>query len=466
MLASSLALTVRVPSEYLFPRAIAPSTRAAHRQMMSTWRSPVRDGADPVVYPTSFGADPTGKTDSAAAFAAAMTAVLSRASGNMSDGILDLGGVVMDLQGGDFLLSSPLTVPQFVGNMRIIDGTLRATPNFPADRYVLEIGSRPCNTPSGQGSCNENIGMSGLTLDGSHVAAGCLHIAATMGATLDSSSAIFGFVKNGILLDGGHESMISETWVAAYFWSDPLKERNNATGIAIAGNDHFLTNVIVFSARVGVALTGAANKLVNVHTWNDATGNGGIGILNSASQNIFIGCYLDFTDFVMRNPNFISFSSGFFLGGAQAVFEAQKPGDTVLGVSFYGNIWYDCSGPSFTVNETIGSFTSVIDVDLDGTAFCGYTKSKATGLTKATKFGNFSASNLIDFSDVLLFPSAGISSARSASPGPCPYFPVIGALPGPGDALTLNVTVSCADVNQMLEITVDQSSRSSTSAAN
>ncbi len=93
------------------------------------------------------------------------------------------------------------------------------------------------------------------------MAAGCLRITATMGATLDASSAIFGFNQTGILLQGGHEAMISETWVAAYFWSEKEKERTNTTGILVAGNDHFLSNVIVFSARIGVALHGAANKL-------------------------------------------------------------------------------------------------------------------------------------------------------------------------------------------------------------
>ena len=126
-----------------------------------------------------------------------MKAVLAHnTSGHvMSDGIVDLGGVVLDLGGGEYLLSSPLVVPQYVGNMRIVDGTLRASSAFPAARYVIEVGtSTPrCNPPSGQGSCNENIGMSGLTLDGAHVAAGCLQITATMGATLDASSAIFGF---------------------------------------------------------------------------------------------------------------------------------------------------------------------------------------------------------------------------------------------------------------------------------
>lgn len=116
-----------------------------------------------------------------------------------------------------------------------------------------------------------------------------------MGATLDASSAIFGFNQTGILLQGGHETMISETWVAAYFWSSPMKENTDTVGILVSGNDHFLNGVIVFSAKVGVQLNGAANKVVDTHTWNQATGNGGIGILNEESQNIFVGCYLDFT---------------------------------------------------------------------------------------------------------------------------------------------------------------------------
>jgi hypothetical protein len=45
-------------------------------------------------------------------------------------------------------------------------------------------------------------------------------------------------------------------------------------GIAIEGNDHYVTNSIVFSALIGVKLTGAANILNGVHTWNCETSNG------------------------------------------------------------------------------------------------------------------------------------------------------------------------------------------------
>jgi len=420
--ASAHAHALRVAPAHLFPAAAHARTRAAHRRMLAGWRAPApADAASPVVFPTAFGADPTGAADSTAAFAAALAAVVARnATGKkMSDGIADLGGVVLDLQGGDYLVSAPLVIPQFVGNMRIIDGTLRASASFPPSRFVVEVGASPCNTPSGQGSCNENIGMSGLTVDGSHVAAGCISISSTMGATLDSSSAIFGFTKTGVLLAGGHEAMISETWVAAYFWSDPKKERNDATGIQVAGNDHFVTNVIVFSARVGVAVTGAANLLTNVHTWNCATGAGGIGILNTMSQNRFVGCYLDFTDLkvVGSGAQQLTVADAFFLGDAQLVFAASAPNQAVYGVALTSNIWYDCSNAAVVSNETLGTWTSVTDFSMTGTSFCGKDQAK-TGFVRASKTlaatGN-SAS--FDFSDVMLFPNVPLVSATATSFG-------------------------------------------------
>lgn len=148
----------------------------------------------------------------------------------MSDGIADLGGATVDLAGGCYLLTSPLVLPQFFGNVHFTFGELRAAPSFPPTESLVQVGSSPCNTPSGQGSCNENVAFHGVTLDGSHVASACLTIASTMGSVLDSSSAVFGFRDVGVALDGGHEGMISDTWVAAYFWSSPFKEKNNAVG--------------------------------------------------------------------------------------------------------------------------------------------------------------------------------------------------------------------------------------------
>ena len=66
----------------------------------------------------------TGRTDSTRAFAAAMKDALSRGGipqpsppidktghatpGKMADNVTDLGGVVIDLEGGDYIISAPI----------------------------------------------------------------------------------------------------------------------------------------------------------------------------------------------------------------------------------------------------------------------------------------------------------------------------------------------------------------------
>ena len=152
-----------------------------------------------------------------------------------------------------------------------------------------------------------------------------------------------------------------------------------------------------------------------MHTWNEATGSGGTGILNSESQNVFYGCYLDFTDLVLEVAQQVSFSGGFFLGNAQTVFAAQKPGDSVVGTSFSGNVWYDCSLPSFAVNETLGAYQHILDFDVWGNAFCG--GAAPGGLPSATLTAQGFSAGPFDFSSVLLFPSAGIADATARGVG-------------------------------------------------
>ena len=89
----------------------------------------------PRVVPSDFGADPTGATDSTAAFAQAMAALLTARGPRhtMADNNTDLGGATLDLSGGTYLISAPLVIPGGNGNLHIVDGTLRASPTFPGD---------------------------------------------------------------------------------------------------------------------------------------------------------------------------------------------------------------------------------------------------------------------------------------------------------------------------------------------
>ena len=192
----------------------------------------------------------------------------------MASNITDLGGATLDLSGGTYLISAPLVIPPGVGNAQIVRGTLRAASGFPSDRWLVEIGSAACapklpnGKPDGQGSCNEFINLSEMMFDASHVAAGGVRVAKVMGTTLGPSVFFTGFRSVGVRIDNGHEVMLSEAWLAECYWSanGPCTEKADSIAVQINGNDHYLTDVIVFDyAHVGVEVNGAANVLQAVH---------------------------------------------------------------------------------------------------------------------------------------------------------------------------------------------------------
>lgn len=139
------------------------------------------------VSPLDFGADPLGKVDSAEAlqscvnfcqnYSVAIDA-LGHFTGDDSFGngryIANAGGCEIDLGGGEFLLSKPVFIPEYLGNMRLGHGSLVAddTPGvFPANSFLLVVGIEgSCKVP--QGSCNVDLGFPELFLDGRHVASG------------------------------------------------------------------------------------------------------------------------------------------------------------------------------------------------------------------------------------------------------------------------------------------------------
>ena len=263
-------------------------------------RPPRTDAAaSAILRPTDFGADPSGATDSSAAFDKAVAALLTQRGGQrhtMASNITDLGGATLDLSGGSYLLSRPIVVPPGVGNAQIVRGTLRAAPSFPPDRWLVEIGSVGCapKLPSGradsQGSCNEFINLSEMMFDAMHVAAGGVRVAKVMGTTLGPSVFFTGFNKVGVRIDDGHEVMLSEAWLAECYWSSngPCAQKADSIAVQINGNDHYLTDVIVFDyAHIGVEINGAANVLQAVHTWN----GGGIGMKVTAHQTRLLGEY-------------------------------------------------------------------------------------------------------------------------------------------------------------------------------
>uniref|UniRef100_A0A6B2L5B9 Rhamnogalacturonase A/B/Epimerase-like pectate lyase domain-containing protein n=1 Tax=Arcella intermedia TaxID=1963864 RepID=A0A6B2L5B9_9EUKA len=359
------------------------------------------------MYPTDFGADPTGKTDSTTAFSAVVKALLAKDTGHkLADGITDLGGATVDLGGGDYLISQPIVIPVYYGNFHFKSGTLRASSAFPKDRFLIEIGSKSCS--NGQGSCNENVGFEDMMLDSQLIAAGGLHIIATMGANVGPQMFFLGFQNAGIRVSGGHETMIHETWLGQYLYSDPRSSNPTANGIELLGNDHYITNTIVFSSRVGVLITGAANLLTGVHTWNLASSEGGIGIYVDApgyTQNRLVACYLDFNSVVAVAPEHLSIVDGFFLCGGNIVLVAIPGHQTVNGLNVIDNQWDQCSNNTIMLDQTQAKFTDVIDTTIESNmANPTSLLMKSTKATAKLRLENASKWQF-DFNNRLLFGS-------------------------------------------------------------
>lgn len=69
-------------------------------------------GAPLVYHVTAYGADPTGQNDSTGPILRAITDALNGpGKGFLYEGIVNLGGARIDLDGGNYLISRPLQFP-------------------------------------------------------------------------------------------------------------------------------------------------------------------------------------------------------------------------------------------------------------------------------------------------------------------------------------------------------------------
>ncbi|KAG0499504.1 hypothetical protein HPP92_004195 [Vanilla planifolia] len=271
-----------------------------------------------VYHVTDYGADPMGNTDSAAAISRAISdATRPPSNRSLLSGIADLGGAEIHLDGGSYLVSSPISIPSSSGNLKIHGGSLRASDSFPTNRYVIELRSSPLATTTSNTYSYEYITLSGLMIDSNYRAGGIAVVNAVR--TLIESSYIVHFASDGIWVQYGHETLISQSFLGQHITAggDPGERSFSGTGIRLAGNDNVITDVVIFSAAVGIEISGQANLLTGIHCYNKATGFGGTGIhlkLPGLTQTRIVNCYLDYTGIVSEDPVQLTVSDSFFLG--------------------------------------------------------------------------------------------------------------------------------------------------------
>jgi len=369
----------------------------------------------PLINPVDYGADPTGVMDSTEAFEKALSVALSYGAPNvsLSDGIYDCGGATIYLGGGDYLLSKTLTIPQFYGNIRITDGTIRANKNFSGNDYMIVIGSATPACSTGQGSCNEYINIDHLFCDCKQICYGCLHIYNGMSINVGPQIFMLGYNYAGITTTGGHSLFLINAWFGEFLYSDPRKYNytlSTATSININNYDNLLNHVIVYSSRIGLNITDSQSTLINVHTWNLNEKLGGLGIALYAPTRL-ISCYLDHNDLVLYAPIYqISVEDTLFLDGTLRLATRIGHNRVISTLSVFNAQYAGGNGTTDTIilDETGGTFTKVENVMISNTLIASNTYIEKS-VSASKKLSQIMATEwYFNFTDVLLFPNINI----------------------------------------------------------
>ncbi|CAH8275975.1 unnamed protein product [Arabidopsis lyrata] len=311
-----------------------------------------------VIYPIGYGADPTGAQDS-------------------SDAIL-----LFSYRLG-FICCHMLPILEVKG------GTLRASRVFPGDRHLVEL------VASNSRIFYEDLTFRDILFDSSFRGGG---IFVTDSARIRITDCYFlHFTTQGIKIKGGHETYISNSFLGqrSTVGGDPQEIKFSRTGIDISSNDNAITNVVIFSAGIGISLNGA-NMITGVHCYNKATWFGGIGILVKSHLTRIDNCYLDYTGIVIEDPVHVHVTNSLFLGDANIVLRSVH--GKISGLNIVNSMFSGTAKFNFPIVKLKGEFHDIDQVVVDHNNASEMMLKSTTGMSKVYANGT---RWVADFSRVL-----------------------------------------------------------------
>lgn len=462
VVSAALLATTAVSATSPLWRAHAAHREALVRRSRSFAGSPVVRAPRPqavsagdgfVLQLPDFGGDPTGKNDSSAAFTAALQEAwrIGQASGyNFTYGP-DLGGVVIDLVGGQYLLSKPVTWPsQPGGNIVVQHGSLHAGPTFPLGRYLMELDAiAPPNQQGGlQGTATgyDDVTFRSVLFDGG-LRAGGLKLLNVLRALVDGCYFLgYPAGSTGVWTSkAGGAAYIANSWFSGFDW--PAPECEDAAGLQQVGPaiwldfpDSMVDEVVIACSGGGVLDTSGANILRSVHVFGVRNVPGG-GFLDATGTRAtrLIAPYVDFSRIFFAPGTMLSIESGFFLGCSEdkessevthpwivlnasssssassstaSSLKAEARTVAVTGVSITGSQFngHTCSdGVSPSLIDTRGLASqdtlTLTDVVIDDNTFSAGTIAQTTRV-RTSSFGLSAYTLQSNLSSVLAFPAA------------------------------------------------------------
>lgn len=284
---------------------------------------------------------------------------------------------------------------------QISGGTLRASNDFPVDRYLIELKDESSKLQY----IFEYITLRDLLIDCNY-RGGAIAVINSLRTSIDNCYITRFGDTNGILVKSGHETYIRNSFLGQHITAGGDRGERNFSGTAVnlMGNDNAVTDTVIFSARVGVMISGQANLLSGVHCYNKATGFGGTGIylrLPGLTQNRIVNSYLDYTGIVAEDPVQLQISGTFFLGDAFILLKSIA--GVVRGVNIVDNM-FSGSGHGIQIVQLDQRNTAFEDVDqvvVDRNSVNGM--GERSTVARGSVDGN-GTSWTVDFNPVLLFP--------------------------------------------------------------
>ncbi|WZZ09241.1 hypothetical protein YC2023_095162 [Brassica napus] len=349
-----------------------------------------------VIYPIGYGADPTGRQDSSDAILEALTDAFKLQTGlHMMPHVADLGGIVIDLQGGNYKIGKPLRFPSSGGgNLVVKGGTFRASNVFPGNRHLIEL------VPPNYGIFFEDVTFRDILFDSSFRGGGILVINS---ARIRITNCYFlHFTTQGVNVKGGHETYISNSFFGQHstVGGDKKEPSFSGTGIDLSSTDNAITDVVIFSAGIGISLSGEANMVTGVHCYNKATWFGGIGIPVKSHLTRIDNCYLDYTGIVIEDPVHVHVTNALFIGDANIVLRSVH--GKISGLNIVNNMFRSKSRKNFPIVKVKGNFHEIDQVVIDQNNISGMMLKSTIGKSKV--YGN-GTRWVVDFSHVLVFPN-------------------------------------------------------------
>jgi len=184
------------------------------------------------------------------------------------------------------------------------------------------------------------------------------------------------FATIGISIHKGHEVHITDSFVGEFLWGEATRDELTGTAVEIDGQDHWISDIIVFSGLYGIVLNGGASVLTNTHIYNG--GQEGLRVRGTAIR--VLGCYFDNGDqrtgaarVVVIDPTAVDISHSMFLGATSIEIRSSGASDaSILGFHAVHNQFLVGNGvpqnppwDAIYVNETQGPFWSVNGTVID-----------------------------------------------------------------------------------------------------